>query len=491
MINRFYENADERKMAIQKINEIRYGKGFKHYKKRFYMNQFSGDISEDEQKKLYIDYKVLNKVIQILTSHCPILEPKKYDTKPNTRGKTKNAKKNALIELALKEIQWSDLSTQIYDTLEANGDCFFYVYFTDEETNGYKIPKLKMLKSEDMRFIELDDFNKPLKYLYKTKIQKDVIDEKTGNITKGTEKEVTTIFEKGKVIKIQDFKSSEGLPQDDSGVETLSSSVPNKDSYTDIIPIIHVFADKKQDEQFSLIPAEEYVNICLHIDQITSDIRSINRQLGFPRIFLIDCEIEKASGKVGGVYVLKTSKSTGSEDPDFSNNQGKIQDIQLNNSQETNFRELEVAMDNLHDIVGITNPTLMAKLGTSDSSKVFQQVNARMENKISKYVDNIIQAFEVYFKILLLENNLYDEKTDAHMSFVKPKDVIKMSEYDRLLNKQLRLNIGEETLRESLIKEGLTPEEIENHIADLNSEVIANNTDVTVAKDTTTPVTKE
>lgn len=477
-----YLTVQERKNAIKKINDIRFGKGFQYYKEKFYMDKYSPEITEEEQQKLYIDYKVMNKVLKILISFCPMLEPKKYDVSKN---KKKNIKKNELIKLALAENDWANLSNQIYETLETKGDCFFYVYFDDnKKVNGFNIPRLKMLKSEDMEFVEFDDFNQPITYVYNTQVLKQKVDLSTGFIYNSENKNIKTIFRRGEVIKIEDFKPKENgiVPVNRNGNEVLLSTIPNKDFYSDIIPIVHISADRVQDEQFSVIPADEYVNICLHIDQITSDIRSINRQLGFPRIFLIDCEIAKASGRIGGMYAVKTvSKDLDNEEGiDFSNNQGKVQDIQLKNSQETNFRELATAMDNLHDIAGITNPTLMSKLGSSDSSKVFQQINARMENKIEGYMDNITKAFKNYFKILLLANDLYDEKVDANMSFEKSKVIIKPSEYDRLINQKIRFNIGEETLREHLVKQGKTVQEIDAHIEDLNKEILANNVDVAV-----------
>lgn len=130
----------------------------------------------------------------------------------------------------------------------------------------------------------------------------------------------------------------------------------------------------------------------------------------------------------------------------------------------------------------VTNPTLMKRVGSSDSSKVMQQVNARMEKKIERYVNNIIDAFTVYFKILFLENNVYNEY-DENFSFEIPRSMIKNSAYDDLLLDQVGLNIGKYTLKDLLKKQGLSEEEINEHFKELNKEYINGKNDIEINKE--------
>lgn len=124
----------------------------------------------------------------------------------------------------------------------------------------------------------------------------------------------------------------------------------------------------------------------------------------------------------------------------------------------------------------------MKRVGSSDSSKVMQQVNARMEKKIERYIDNIIDAFTVYFKILFLENNVYNEY-DENFSFEKPRSIIKNSAYDDLLLDQLGLNTGKYTIKDLLKKSGKTDKEIEEHFKQLNKEMVNGNDDITVSSE--------
>lgn len=381
-----------------------------------------------------------------------------------------------LLKVAISEIKWEELNSQIYDTLESEGDVFFYIYF-DEKKEGDKfiIPKLKFLESNKMRNILTDSANNPLAYIYVDKEYDEKIDYINGSVKKTNEREVTYIFEKGKVHKIDRQNREQGLLENINGKIQVSKTINNLDFYKDIIPIIHIHSKKRQDEKFSIIPAEDYVELCLQLSQIQSDIRATNRQLGFPRITLLDCQYIDGDGRIGGVKIAKTMEDSAD---DFGTRlQGKVfQHTPATN--ESFFTEEKNVTDYLYNLVCITNPTLMNRVGSSDSSKVLQQVNARMEKKIELYINNIIQAFKPYFRILLLANNLYDDKTDSNISFKKPKSIIKNSVYDEALIDQLELNNGVETIASKLREKGKSSEVIENHMEELNKEISNGSDDI-------------
>lgn len=469
---------------------MRYGEAFNQYKEKFYLAE--GTMPEEKIKKLFIDYKLLNKVISLFTSYCPDLTAvvgdaiidDKTGAKKSKAIKTRRDQKVSLVREALTAIGWKSLNQQIYDILESEGDAFFYIYFDEQSKNSkVKIPKLKLLPSKNMKSILLDESSKPKAYIYKDKLYDEEIDYTKGEVKETNEREYILVFEKGQVHMIDNNKTSKGsgLELDGKGKVVVTKSTKNKDSYADMIPIIHVPAKKTQDEKFSIIPAEDYVDLCLQISQIHSDIRAINRNLGFPRTVLLDCEFIAGDGQIGGVRIAQTTKAQGDDSLD-SPKQGQIIDLQLKNGQDSNFTELQVAIDNLYDTVGITNPSLMMRVGSSDSSKVMQQVNIRMEQKIEGYVDSIIQAFIPYFKVLLTENNLYDEETDTGFSFTKPKSLIKNSAYDELLISQLALNNGEATLESLLRQKGMTDSAIAKHMEEINEEIRNGTDDISVSK---------
>lgn len=424
-------------------------------------------------RKLFTDYKFLDQVINAFVSYCPTLKTPIFEyTKKN---KKRIDKKIELIKEALSVIKWEELNSQIYDTLESEGDCFFYIYFDEKtEEDEFKIPRLKVLDSSKMKNIVMDSSDTPRAYIYVDKEYDEEIDYINGNVTKSNEREVTYIFEKGTVHKIEQSSSKKGtvLEKDEKGKVNVVSSVDNLDFYKNIIPIIHIHSKKRQDEKFSVIPAEDYVELCLQLAQIQSDIRATNRQLGFPRITLVDCEFVAGDGRIGGVRVAKTLQNEG----DMETPKGQV----IQHSSATNesfFTEEKNVTDYLYNLVCITNPTLMNRVGSSDSSKVLQQVNARMEKKIESYINNIIQAFKPYFRILLLANGLYDS-ADANLSFEKPKSIIKNSVYDEALIDQLELNNGIETIQSKLREKGKSSQVIENHMEELNEEISQGSDDI-------------
>lgn len=476
IFNRRYKDYSERKKVIDKVEKVLNGDAYEYYKQKFY-NPSSSNSDDEVMKRLFTDYKLLNQVLENFKSFCPTLKPQSIS---ESNKKNIKDKKKRLVDTAIKTISWDKINSEIYDILEVNGDCFFYIYFDDTEViskkDKFRIPKISLLTSKNMIDILKDDSNETLAYIYEDNIVQNEIDYETGNITENDLGTARYIFKKGEVFRyIQGKKESGNLSVDEQGILKIKK-IENSESYKDIIPIIHIPSNKRQDEKFSAVSAQDYVELCLQLMQIQSDIRATNRQLGFPRITLLDCKYVEGDGRIGGV---KRAVSV-SEENEYMDKQGQV----IQHSSATNesfFEEEDRVTDYLYNLVGVTNPTLMKRVGSSDSSKVMQQVNARMEKKIERYIDNIIQAFSVYFKILFLENNVYNEY-DENFSFEKPRSIIKNSPYDDLLLDQLGINIGKYTIQDLLKKQGKTDEEIEKHFEQLNKEIVNGKNDITVNK---------
>lgn len=481
MLNRKYKNISDREKVIKKIRDIMYGDAFQYYKEKFYLQTGSDTMNDEQKRKLYDNSQMLSKVINIFTSFCPDLALEEI------KGKN-SKKKRELLNQCLNVINWDTIIKEIYVGMETEGDVFYYIYFDKEEKNkpnkAFNIPKIKRLDALKVKNILLNEDGTSRAYFYKDTVCTEEINYSTGEITESDEKEVTYIFEKGICHRIIDSTSSKGtLVSDKQGNMVISggkNSIYNMEGLDEYIPLIHIHSDKQQGEKFSVIPADFYAPICLKIDQIDSDIRAINRNMGFPRTILLDCIFTEGDGRIGGVRI---ARSTTSADDVENNYQGKIIDMQIKNGLDSSFEERRIVVDNLYDIVGITNPSLMQRVGSSDSSKMYNQVNKRMEQKISKYINNIISAFKVYFKFALIANKLYDEKNDFDLSFKKPESIINTSVYDDLLIKQLKLNTGLSTIRSLLKEQGYTDEQIDEHYKQLNTEIMNGKQDISVSEE--------
>ncbi|MGL4211311.1 MAG: hypothetical protein ACRCRT_07155, partial [Cetobacterium somerae] len=350
---------------------------------------------------------------------------------------------------------------EIYDTLEAGGDVFLHYYFD----NNMKKFNVKILTTEDMKDIIKDEFNNPKSYIYKEDITEEEIDYTTGDVMVKYSERVVTIYEKGKVSIIRNLKDKNGNAiVDDKGVKQVKVYTGKDEKmYKNMIPIIHIPSFKKDAEKFSKIPAGEYIDDCLTLDTITTDIRTVHKNFAFPRLFLTDCKIVAGDGRVGGAVQIQ-STIPDEADPIEWTNQGKLDVVQISNASEPIFREYQTVLNNLYDTVGLTNPTLMEKIGSSDSSKMYQQVNSRMQNKIETYIDNIIEAFRPFFKMVLMDAGLYEEKYDEGYSVARPKNIIKNSAYDDLLYDQIALNSHVTTIQELMKESGMSEEAIQQRV---------------------------
>lgn len=472
-LNRKYKSWSDRYRAITKIADIRKGESFEYYKQKFFTRD-AGTIDDEQMRKLMVDRRVLSQVLDYFISFCPILDPQVTD------GSKKNKnKKDRLIKKAMSKIKWKSLNSQIYDMLETEGDVFLYIYFDEEaDSDGDFIPNLSLLDSKYMKYIIMNDANNtPTTYIYEEKVIKEVVNYLNGSVDTIRVGNATYIFEKGMVTRINYVGNAETgqLIEEDNNM--VVKSIDNRDSYKDIIPIIHIYSDKKENEKFSVIPAEDYIDICLQIMQVQSDIRATNRQLGFPRITLVDCVYTEGDGRIGGVRVAESIMN----DSDQEARKGQV----IQHSSATNeamFTEEDRLIDDLYNRVGVTNPTLMKRVGSSDSSKVMQQVNTRMETKITKYVDSIIEGFSKYFMILFKENGVYDKRYDINFSFEKPRSIIKNSKYDDLLLDNLELQTGQSTIRDLLIRNGKTLDQVDEHFKQINKESVNGNDDIKVGE---------
>lgn len=465
---------DVRERVIKIVNDMRIGNGFQHYCKRFFTNS-AVTLNDEEKKRLYFSYGFMNKVINMFVSFCPVLS----HGVPTGQKKGAYGKKNSIVKKVLNDIKWKQLNKEIYDTLESAGDVFLHFYYNTES----KKFNLKILKSGNMKNIILDEFNNPTTYVYEENIVEEEIDYSTGNVITKFNEKVITVYEKGKVSIIRTNKDSQGnVIVDDKGKKKVKVyEGKNKEMYKNMIPIIHIPSFKKDGEKFSKIPAGEYIDDCLTLDQITTDIRGIHRQYAFPKMLLTDSKVIAGDGRIGGVVQIESTVPTDVDAMDWQK-QGRLDVVQISNSSTPIFEEYKTVVNNLYDTVGLTNPSLMEKIGSSDSSKMYQQVNSRMQNKIETYIDNIIEAFKPFFEMVLKDAGLYEEKYDNGYSFSRPTNIIKNSAYDDLLYDQIALQSHVTTIQQIMREKGMDDEEIEQRIQEINEEFFNGEKDASIQK---------
>lgn len=471
---------EDRKEVIKIIEDLRNGNSFEHFKQKFFdpnREKSRESISDENKKRLYVTKGAVDEVISKIVAFCPILEIGTYE----------NAERNSLLKNVLKNIDWETLNTTIYDILESKGDCFLYFYFEEKSENDKDkkmYPYISIIPTEEISDIVLDKFNKPIAYIWSTKHKDTKFNFETKKVEVENERDVVIVFEKGKVTMVEDDSKKSGviISKDSKNKVNILKTVENVEEIKNLFSIIHIKANDVANSVFSKIPADKYIDDSLRIDQIESDIRGANRLIGFPKLFLIDGQIVDGSTHIGGFASIKSDRDevdeTEDDDTPFSNGwlntyrypQAQVKDIQIANDLKSMFVERNDVYDSLHEKAGLTPPSLNVHLSKSDSSKVYQQINRRMEQKIQIYIQSIIKGFKPFFEAVLRINNLWTEE-DIDLSFKMPTSVLRDSAYDLALTNSIKLKSGEETLQSLLRKKGYTDEEIQKQLADYKKEL--------------------
>jgi len=188
-------------------------------------------------------------------------------------------------------------------------------------------------------------------------------------------------------------KSGTALVKGKKGEISILGKTEYPEILSDLFSIIHIKSNDIANCPFSRIPADKYIDDSLRLDQIESDIRGSNRIIGFPKIYVIDGTLTSGSMNIGGYAEIKSDREDTS-DTEKQNafntglntskpNQAQVKDIQISNDLRSMFNERNDVYDSLHEKAGLTPPSLNSHLASSDSSKVYQQINRRMEQKIS------------------------------------------------------------------------------------------------------------
>lgn len=455
------KSLTNRQQILETIYKLRTGDLFQAFKEKFVMDS-KVKVSDDDLKKLYISYNFMDSVIKKLVSYCPNLN----------KVKTRNNKKRKLIKEALNEIDWKSISNENYDTLELSGDTFLEIYFYDEDD---KIPKLRVLETKGMTRALMNSYNNYEQYVYKEWVEDSEAVYGTGSVIINNSRERIIVFERRrKVIYDPIFENNQPVLDKDGKQLYNVDIIPNRDSYINDFPLIHIRGYKKQREEFSEIPASFYIDPVLTLDQITSDLRQINRMLGYPLIMIIDGEPVEGAKRAPAALFGITSNAE-------SDKQAQVRDVQISNRLDSIFTEFYIARDDLYDKCGLINPTMQQKLNV-DSSRVIQQLNMPSENKIELYVDNTINSMQLWFKILLKENGLYSETTDKNLSFEKPKFIIKTSPFDELLYEQSEVKSIRKSKQETYIENMDLDEEIKIRKDEINEELGDENKDKSFMK---------
>jgi hypothetical protein len=370
----------------------------------------------------------------------------------NKFTKVKKASKIDLLKEFLKSIEWEMLQPEIVERMETEGDVFLYWFFEDDKA---KFPKVRIRPSEFLKEIVRDGNGNVTNYIYEEIVKFETTDER-GNVQYDT-KTVTWVFYKG-YVKKTDSKNNN------------TQTYYNPIEFQDIFPIFQISADKKQNEKFSDIPAERYVDACQLLDNIDTNWNLINTLAGFPKVFLKNCRLElsMSSGSAGGVITVV---------PIVEGEATDIKQLEITNGLESLQKQRDIVMKHLYKMANITMENLEEKIGSSDSARIPAQLRLPLELKIKKRLIVINNIMEELFNIVLIRNG---EKNPEKVKFELPEPVIESSPFDKLLLDTQKIALGLTTIQQLLRDRGFNEEQIKQITDEINQEVINGTNDIQI-----------
>lgn len=451
-----YKNSSPRIREMETIEHLYEGEGFHYFINKF-IDLKTSDLTIEELKPMYTDRNFMFILISKIVSFCPSLQAINQRTQRQYDLKEKMLKKN----------NWLNLSEEIYSNFEKKGDNFIYINFDEEQDeDGDYIPNLNLLKPECMKHIEVDNNNKPIMYYYREYRDNIKVNYMNGDIsTSNSGKYISMMFFRGFTLVIDPDNLKETTTINNQEI-SYTEKILNKSSYINEFAVIHIPSYKRQGDLFSKIPASYYVDDVITASKCTTNINQVNSQLGFPLKYLIDGTIVAGKLQPGSHILCKTDKVDENKQPILSPIPMKILQFEITNNLSTLVTEFNDLVDTLYEKAGLIPPSLEMKLGSTDSSRVIQQLRSQQENKVDLYVSQIINASYLLFRILFEENGEYDRNLDKNITFIKPDFILKSSPFDEQLFNQTQLNSKiselEDILRKMNVSEDKIKERTEN-----------------------------
>ena len=402
----------------------------------------------------------MTSIVDTISLMCPA-----PDSFEKTNNLSDNINRNLLEKL--REMKWKEIFQEIIISLETEGDVFFQICYDKNKKDYY----ILSLESKYMVEIRKDNQGRDnLYYKYEKQRKESVLEKSSGTFVDVTYTDVFIFTEGGYFF--YDGKNPTRNPK----------FIPNTPEMGKIIPIIHVssLSASKKWTGFSNIPAVSYFDALNVLVTADTDRRLINRLAGYPRTYLIDGEINRATSSldVGGFLDIRTRKDANPEDLYNSRRvQAQVKHMEINNGMSSINEERRDIVDTLFSLAGLMKPKLEERMGASDSSKAIAQFRIKQEAKNKKYLENIREAFSIYFGLLAKNmENTKSKKAKKNNEIKKiylevPSIVITSSIFDDVSLLTQEMSIGLKSLRGTLKEQGWSNSQIKEHEEEIQNEI--------------------
>lgn len=467
----FFQNfgISNRYDKLKVIEDFQKGNSLSYFKQAYIDDQIVADTQID-WKKRYKSSNYLNLVNTQFIEFIPNLTRiKGIKTKSEKQIQAKEKLKNDWLEY----INWRSLLKNIALRRRNCGDVYLH-WWLEETPDGKIYPRLKLLDSKNME-IMVDEDDNIMNYVYTFSYTHQIKTMPTVNNRVNTLAPPVFHDETDEIKMVFNIGSTDIY---ENG--TYKESRISKIDYADEFQLLHLQFLEEPDTKYSQIPNENIIDLCLRLDKLETQLSDTNSLSGSPQMIVIDglVDVENSGFGANGIVYVNTKSS-------LDTGQARVEQLMITNGLESMFKEQLNLLNILYDRANLIRPTMLEKLSTSDSSRVIASIRLNLENEIEDLLNEVINKTPILLKALFTENNMLS--SNEVITFEMPESIIDNSVFDRYLLKTQKLAVGDTTMREEWIKQGMTNEEISFREKNINNEMYGGKNDISILPDTATP----
>lgn len=437
-VNLFHEDAD-REDLYEIVDDFLTSNEFVHWQKKYI-----DEKNIEAATKLKLNYKILytpstynlNYIVKEYLDNVYVLR--------TLRGlKTElTPEENDRFKYFLKMNNWVNFFKTAIKNYKTYGDVF--ITFTLKNTQYGLLPMLKILDAKHTE-VARNIKTREKEYIYKMKKITPIRNEQTLEI-EDKEEEVNLLIRKGEIIPFI------------NGVADLKNKVILPKELSEITPMIHLQFLKKQDCEYSEIPALGFIDTILRLCRVETNISETNDKSGSPTLFVLNGDIapESTFGARSIVYVDSTNTAM------MNGQKAEITQIEIMKGLDTLFKEKDYLIDALFSSANLISPDLKASMAKSDSSKVVKFLSLDLIQELRGAYDSFCEQISPLFKII------FPNRKEEDITFSIPIDFGAST----MLDKAAYINSNILSMREMLKEQGRTEEEIDKYMEDMNQQMM-------------------
>jgi hypothetical protein len=418
------------------------------------IDDFMGDKDFFHWENKYVNKEMVERENQLKIDYKRLFTPTTYDLKyimreyidtikilNELRGlKTLlNEKEKGKYKRFLKLNNWNNFFKTVMLYYKSYGDVFITYRVVNDKEYG-SIPVLKVIHPSKVQKVK-NRKTRECEYIYKTTIYQETrLSESSLDYTTD-QVDIALLFTKGKIIP---FKNETPVMKD---VVYMPAEVADEPT------MIHMQYLKLDGEEYSVIPALDFIDSILRLHRCETNISEINDKSGSNQIICIDGNFDSRS--TFGPRSIAYADTT--PDAALRGSQCKVMQLEITNGLVSLYEEKNGVIEGLFTSANLIPPTLKKVFAQSDSSKIVKFLSMDLINEQRVAYEDFCEKIKPIFKIL------FPHRVDEDITFDIPMDL----GINSLLDKTTYVNGNTMLIRDILREQGKTEEEIDIFMKEL------------------------